>query len=108
VSPVVFLNVIDGFDECVDLHEKLQTGPLHRVLPFPFHPHVTVAHDVNDESMDDAETLLKDYEATFPVTSMGLYEHDDDGFWQLREELTFGAHDNGHKTADRYGAAETD
>jgi len=90
VSPVVFINVEDGFADCVDLHEKLQTGPLHRDLPFSYHPHVTIAHDVAPESLDEAETVLKDYRATFPVVSMGLYEHDADGIWQLREELDFG------------------
>jgi 2'-5' RNA ligase len=80
----------DGFDSCVDLHEKLQTGPLQRDLPFSYHPHVTIAHDVAPESLDEAETVLKDYRATFPVVSMGLYEHDADGIWQLREELDFG------------------
>ncbi|WP_284751909.1 2'-5' RNA ligase family protein [Arthrobacter sp. efr-133-R2A-120] len=90
VSPVVFLKVEDGFEECVGLHEQLQTGPLERDLPFPYHPHVTVAHDVAPESLDEAETVLKNYTATFPVVSMGLYEHDDNGIWQLREELDFG------------------
>ncbi|WAH98766.1 2'-5' RNA ligase family protein [Arthrobacter sp. MMS18-M83] len=90
VSPVVFLKVEDGFEECVGLHEQLQTGPLERDLPFPYHPHVTVAHDVAPESLDEAETALKNYTATFPVVSMGLYEHDDNGIWQLREELDFG------------------
>lgn len=90
VSPVVFLNVEDGFTECVGLHEQLQTGPLERDLPFPYHPHVTVAHDVAPESLDEAETVLKNYTATFPVVSMGLYEHDNNGIWQLREELDFG------------------
>ncbi|MBN3499061.1 2'-5' RNA ligase family protein [Arthrobacter pascens] len=90
VSPVVFINVEEGFEECVELHEKLQTGPLERQLPFAYHPHVTVAHDVAPESLDEAETVLKDYRATFPVVSMGLYEHDTDGIWQLREELDFG------------------
>jgi 2'-5' RNA ligase len=90
VSPVVFINVEDGFDHCVELHEKLQTGPLERDLPFSYHPHVTIAHDVAPESLDEAETVLKDYRATFPVVSMGLYEHDADGIWQLREELDFG------------------
>ena len=90
VSPVVYINVEDGFDSCVDLHEKLQTGPLQRDLPFSYHPHVTIAHDVAPESLDEAETVLKDYRATFPVVSMGLYEHDADGIWQLREELDFG------------------
>jgi len=90
VSPVVFINVEEGFEECVELHEKLQTGPLERQLPFAYHPHVTVAHDVAPESLDEAETVPKDYRATFPVVSMGLYEHDTDGIWQLREELDFG------------------
>jgi 2'-5' RNA ligase len=90
VSPVVFLNVEDGFGECVSLHRSLQSGPLESELPFAYHPHVTVAHDVAPESLDEAETALKDYRATFPVTSMGLYEHDDNGIWQLREELGFG------------------
>ncbi len=90
VSPVVFLNVEEGFEDCVSLHAELQAGPLERDLPFAYHPHVTVAHDVAPESLDEAETALKDYRATFPVVSMGLYEHDDNGIWQLREELDFG------------------
>ncbi len=90
VSPVVYINVEEGFDACVDLHEKLQTGPLERELPFSYHPHVTIAHDVAPESLDEAETVLESYKATFPVVSMGLYEHDADGIWQLREELDFG------------------
>ncbi|HET7781858.1 MULTISPECIES: 2'-5' RNA ligase family protein [Pseudarthrobacter] len=90
VSPVVFINVEDGFEDCVDLHEKLQQGPLHRELPFAYHPHVTIAHDVAPESLDEAETVLRNYRATFPVVSMGLYEHDANGIWQLREELDFG------------------
>jgi 2'-5' RNA ligase len=90
VSPVVFINVQEGFEACVDLHQKLQTGPLERELPFSYHPHVTIAHDVAPESLDEAETVLESYKATFPVVSMGLYEHDADGIWQLREELDFG------------------
>ncbi|WJH25543.1 2'-5' RNA ligase family protein [Pseudarthrobacter defluvii] len=96
VSPVVFINVEDGFDDCVDLHRKLQQGPLHRELPFAYHPHVTIAHDVAPESLDEAETVLKNYRATFPVVSMGLYEHDADGIWQLREELDFGTETDNH------------
>ncbi|MBT2565526.1 2'-5' RNA ligase family protein [Arthrobacter sp. ISL-85] len=96
VSPVVFINVEDGFDHCVDLHRRLQQGPLHRELPFAYHPHVTIAHDVAPESLDEAETVLKNYRATFPVVSMGLYEHDADGIWQLREELDFGTETDNH------------
>ena len=111
VSPVVFINVEEGFGACVELHEKLQTGPLERELPFAYHPHVTIAHDVAPESLDEAETVLKDYRATFPVVSMGLYEHDADGIWQLREELDFGTEPDGERdtlrAADADGATAT-
>lgn len=105
VSPVVFLNVEDGFGDCVSLHRQLQTGPLERELPFAYHPHVTVAHDVAPESLDEAETALKDYRATFPVASMGLYEHDDNGIWQLREELDFGTERDNDRGEDGAGGA---
>ena len=109
VSPVVFINVAEGFEECVELHEKLQAGPLARDLPFAYHPHVTIAHDVAPESLDEAETVLKDYRATFPVVSMGLYEHDTNGIWQLREELDFGTEPDDQReplrAADAGGAA---
>lgn len=108
VSPVVFLKVEDGFGDCVKLHEQLQTGPLERDLPFAYHPHVTIAHDVAPESLDEAETVLKDYRATFPVVSMGLYEHDINGIWQLREELDFGIetdHPGGASGSDDAGRA---
>ncbi|MHA7273180.1 2'-5' RNA ligase family protein [Arthrobacter sp. TMT4-20] len=94
VSPVVFLNLEDGFEDCVDLHTKLQRGPLERSLEFPFHPHVTVAHDVSVASMDGAEARLKGFEASFMVRTMGLYEHDSCGIWRLREELSFGQDQN--------------
>ncbi|RJT81001.1 2'-5' RNA ligase family protein [Arthrobacter cheniae] len=89
-SPVVFLKLVQGFDECVELHSRLQKGPLERDLEFPFHPHVTVAHDVSDAGMDAAVEELNGFEAAFDVGSMGLYEHVPSGLWKLREELHFG------------------
>lgn len=90
LTPVVFVNVTEGFDSCVELHRRLQAGPLARELEYPFHPHVTVAHDVSEANMDSAELQLDDFEASFTVRTMGLYEHDVTGVWKLREELTFG------------------
>ena len=101
VSPVVYLNLVDGFDECVRLHQKLQLGPLERALPFPYHPHITVAHDISADGMDQAQETLQDFEASFPVSSMGLYEHDSSGVWQLREELGFGGKPETHGSRKR-------
>lgn len=99
VSPVVFLKLVDGFEECVDLHSKLQAGPLERELEFPFHPHVTVAHDVSEAGMDAAVEELDAFEASFEVRSMGLYEHVPSGLWKLREELQFGQVTDGPEAA---------
>ncbi|MFJ6003294.1 2'-5' RNA ligase family protein [Arthrobacter sp. NPDC092385] len=99
VSPVVFLKLVDGFDECVDLHSRLQAGPLERDLDFPFHPHVTVAHDVSEAGMNAAVEELHAFEASFEVRSMGLYEHVPSGLWKLREELHFGEDTDGSQAA---------
>ncbi len=99
VSPVIFLRLVEGFDACVDLHARLQAGPLERELAFPFHPHVTVAHDVSDAAMDAAVEELQTFEASFEVRSMGLYEHVPSGLWKLREELHFGQDVDGSHTA---------
>lgn len=58
-----------------------------RDLPFPYHPHVTVAHDVSEAGMDSALEALRDYEARFTVRTVGLYEHDAAGIWKLRENV---------------------
>ena len=39
------------------------SGPVARELQFPYHPHVTVAHGIDEEAMDRAFEELADYEA---------------------------------------------
>lgn len=89
VSPVVFVKVEEGGDACGDLQRLVRTGPLTRSLSFPYHPHVTVAHHLSDDALDHAQKVLSDYEAKFPVTGLGLYEHGRDGVWRLRRRFTF-------------------
>lgn len=87
VSPVVYLQLDEGYDECTALHKEMQSGPLARDLPFPYHPHVTVAHDVSDAGMDHAMQSLRTYQARFTVRTIGLYEHDSTGLWKFCEEV---------------------
>jgi 2'-5' RNA ligase len=89
ISPVVFVKVAEGGDGCADLQRLVRTGPLTRQLQFPYHPHVTVAHHLTDDALDHAQKVLADYEAEFPVTGLGLYEHGRDGVWRLRRRFTF-------------------
>lgn len=90
VSPVVYLCVVEGVDACDDLQRRVRTGPLTRELSFPYHPHVTVAHQLDSESLDRAQKTLVSYVAEFRVGSVGLYEQGADGRWRYRERFPFG------------------
>jgi 2'-5' RNA ligase len=90
VSPVVFVVLEEGRDGCDLLQKAIRTGPLHRELAYPFHPHVTVAQHLTDTAMDRAQDTLRDYTAEFTVDGVGLYEHGQDGVWRLRRRFAFG------------------
>ena len=74
VSPVVFLAVAEGIPGCEDLERRVRSGPWAVDLRFPYHPHVTVAFGLGEESLDQAFAELADFEAVFTVESIRLYE----------------------------------
>jgi len=82
VSPVVFVQVVDGGAACSALVAGILAGPLDYELRFPYHPHVTVVQGVDDDLLDAAEAGMASYTATFPVTSFCRYEHGTDGVWR--------------------------
>jgi 2'-5' RNA ligase len=88
VSPVVFVSVVDGAAECERLEQRVRSGDMAVDTRYPYHPHVTLAHDVSDEVLDRACTDLADFEAAMEVGSMGLYEHVE-GRWHLVREFSF-------------------
>ena len=90
VSPVVFLKVADGAQDCAQLHEQLLEGPLEHLPAFDFHPHLTIAHDLQAPAMARAKDDMAEFSADFEVTSIGLYDYISGG-WALREELALGA-----------------
>lgn len=90
VSPVVFVQVAIGIGDCERLEHRVRSGPLERDLHFPYHPHVTVAHDLPDEVLDAAFAGLADYAADFTVSGFSLYEHGPDGVWRPRHEYLLG------------------
>lgn len=90
ISPVVYLRVTEGFSACVSLNHELQSGPLASCAEFPYHPHLTLAHGVEEQQMNRALTSLADYKVGFAVDRIGLFEYDADGRWALQEELTLG------------------
>ncbi|MGA5894104.1 2'-5' RNA ligase family protein [Streptomyces venetus] len=92
LSPVVFVRVVAGAEACTVLQEQVRdpAGPVARELAFPYHPHVTVAHGIDEAAMDRAFEELTDYEAEWPCTGFGLYEQGADGVWRKLREYPFG------------------
>lgn len=87
VSQVVFVQVSSGIAECELLERAIRTDPIEREVEFPYHPHVTVAHDLDDACLDEAYDALRDFIAQFGVDRFVMYSQDDDGSWQVRREF---------------------
>jgi 2'-5' RNA ligase len=95
VSPVVFVQVVDGIAGCEALERDVRTGPLEQQLRFNYHPHVTVAHEVPDEALDMAFAELSGFDAWFVVSSFHSYEYCDDDVWRpVRDFPLTGASDS--------------
>ena len=87
VSPVVFVSVVEGISGCERLERAVRSGVLLRRRRFPYHPHVTIAHDLPDEALDTAFDVLSDFDARIEVDRFTLYEQSDDGVWQVLDEF---------------------
>lgn len=90
VSPVVFINVVEGISECEVLTESVVAGPLVPDLRFPYHPHVTVAHELSEADMDSAFEDWADVDESFMVTGFHLYEFDTETGWEPTRTFEFG------------------
>ncbi|WP_329137213.1 2'-5' RNA ligase family protein [Streptomyces sp. NBC_00670] len=93
LSPVVFVQVVEGAEACAWLQRQVReaSGPVARELQFPYHPHVTVAHGIDEAAMDRAYEELADYRAEWPCTGFGLHEQGADGVWRKLRDFPFGS-----------------
>jgi len=82
ISPVSFINVVQGASECGDLAARAMDGMLAQAPRFPFHPHVTLAHEVPEPVLDQAQADFANLHARFSADALWLYRHHDDGVWR--------------------------
>jgi 2'-5' RNA ligase len=87
VSDVVFVVVASGIAHCEQLEQRVRSGPLERDTRFPYHPHVTVAHDIPAAGLDAAYEGLAGFEARFPVTGFTAFEQATGGVWVPRRDF---------------------
>ena len=92
LSPVVFVQVVEGAAACTWLQKQVRhaSGPVARELQFPYHPHVTVAHGIDEALMDRAFEALADYQAAWSCNGFALYEQGADGVWRRLRDFAFG------------------
>jgi 2'-5' RNA ligase len=87
VSDVVFVVVAAGIAQCEQLERRVRSGPLERQTRFPYHPHVTVAHDIPAEGLDAAYAGLAAFEARFTVAGFTVFEQEASGVWLPRRDF---------------------
>ena len=90
VSPVVFIGVVEGISQCEQLAAGIRKGPLVIERQFPYHPHVTVAHHLPEEQLEEAFNDLDDFDAAFDVSELWMYLHDDASGWQPARSFPLG------------------
>jgi 2'-5' RNA ligase len=88
-SPVVFVQVARGVSDCEALECAVRRGPLERELQFPYHPHVTVAQEIDEASLDRAYDGLSGFVARFRVEKFVLFSREHDR-WSWRTEFALG------------------
>ncbi len=86
VSDVVFVAVARGIGNCELISTDVRSGPLSRELSFPYHPHVTVAHDVPADMLDLVYSGLSDLSAEFRVDHFTEFEQTGGGAWTVARE----------------------
>jgi 2'-5' RNA ligase len=91
LTEVVFVAVASGDQECKRLWAAVrELEAVRRPLRWPYFPHVTVAHDVPTEALDEVFADLADFDAKFTVTGFTLFEHGPDGRWRPHREYCLG------------------
>lgn len=84
VSPVVFIALSRGISSCERVETRVRTGLLAVDSRFPYHPHVTLAHEVSDALLARAFDDFTDFRARFTVAQMHLFSLQPDGWHPLR------------------------
>ncbi|GAA4076928.1 2'-5' RNA ligase family protein [Nocardioides kongjuensis] len=90
VSPVVFVSLAEGISQCEQLAAAVRRGPLAVELEYPYHPHVTVAHHLDDPTLDRAFDDLAGFDCAFDVTDFHLYVHHEQEGWRSTRTFPLG------------------
>jgi 2'-5' RNA ligase len=82
VSPVVFAKVEGGFEACKALEAEVRRALDRLEDRFPYHPHVTVAQDAPDASLDQTEQAIAALDESFTVGAVEVCLLQSDAVWR--------------------------
>ena len=91
LSPVTYIEVVGGGDTCDRLQAAVRTGILARPLKYSYHPHVTVAQNLPEAALDEAQQTLSGWACGFLVQHVTVYLHHEDGVWRPVEDVALPA-----------------
>ena len=91
VTQTSYVVVAQGGEICTTLADLVRAGPLRRRLPFPFHPHVTMAVDLADDVHDRVEEEMSSFSAEFLVAEVDRYVLAEHGVWESVAGFPLGA-----------------
>ncbi|MGA8852093.1 MAG: 2'-5' RNA ligase family protein [Aeromicrobium sp.] len=91
VSPVVYVAVSEGAAQTEQLAHRVRGALGHPALEFPYHPHVTVAHHLDDPALDHAYAALAGFECEFRVAEFALYHQVDHTGWKPERHFALGS-----------------
>ena len=76
--------------QCLARHPARHARGTAPAPPSAYHRPVTLAHGLDDETLDRAQEMLRTYRAGFLVDRVHVYEGDEHGVWHVRETVRFG------------------
>ncbi len=86
-SKVIFIGVAQGGGRLRHMHETLNCGAAKFKEPFQFHPHITLAQNLPDESVEEMLKLARDRwsqwdgPVTFPVDELAFVQNTEENIW---------------------------
>jgi 2'-5' RNA ligase len=87
VSNVLYVEIASGCRDIHALHDLLERGSLKHKCVFDFHPHITIAQNLNPEFVEEALRIAREKWAayqgsrTFVVESLSFVQNIATGLW---------------------------
>ena len=79
---MVFVTVVEGISRLRGARRGRPPGPPRASsCKFPYHPHVTIAHHLEDPVLDRAFEELATFECLFEALEFHLYHHSEGDGW---------------------------